>query len=110
MRVAAAVEVVIGVAHRLGTAAPEHDLHIDRLQAVVVETVNDPGRASDAFPWPELAADLPAGFVFEEHRQIALQDKKDLLDFVSMSRIGLTRRDIDDAQGKAAQWNGRRIV
>src|SRR5215468_7260755 len=110
MRLAPAVEVVIGVAHRLGPAAPEHDLHVDRLQAVVVEAVNDTGWASDAFPLPELVADLPASFVFEEHGQITLEYKKHLLDFVSMSSIALTRRDIDDAQGKAARRNRRRIV
>ena len=76
MRLAAAVELVIGVAHRLGAAAAEHDLHIDRFETVVLKAVNDPGWAGDAFPWAQLAADAPLFFVFEENRQTPLQDKK----------------------------------
>jgi hypothetical protein len=110
MLLAAAVEVVIGVAHRLGTPPAEHHLHVHRLQAVVVEAVNNPGWAGDAFPCPELAADLPTVFVFEKHCQIALEDKKNLLDFVGMRCIALARRDVDDAESEAAGRDSRRVV
>src|SRR5262249_60420807 len=36
MGIAALVEVLVGVAHGLGLAASEHDLEIDRLEAVVL--------------------------------------------------------------------------
>src|SRR4029450_8400576 len=45
MRISPLVQVVVGVAHRLGLAAPDHDLEIDRLEAVVLVAVDDAGRA-----------------------------------------------------------------
>src|SRR5215469_877052 len=42
--------VLIGIAHRLRPATPEHDLHVDRFEAVVLETVDDARRTGDAFP------------------------------------------------------------
>src|SRR5215469_18138372 len=110
MRLAAAVELVIGVAHRLRTAAAEHDLHIDRFETVVLKAVNDPGRAGDAFPRAQLAAHLPPVFVLEKDGQISLQDKKDLLDLVSVRRVALPRRHIHDAEGKAARRYRVRVI
>jgi hypothetical protein len=43
MGVAAAIEIVVGIAHRLGTAAPEHDLDIGGFEAVILIAVNDSG-------------------------------------------------------------------
>src|SRR5579863_9863298 len=95
---AAAVEFVVGVAHRLGAAAPEHDLHIDRLQPVVLEAMNHPRRAGDALPWRELPADPPAGLVLEEHRQVSLEHEKHLLDLVGMRSVALAWRHEDDGE------------
>src|SRR5215471_5128730 len=110
MRFAAAVEFVIRIAHRLRAPAAEHDLHIDRLEAVVLEAVNDPGRTGDAFPGPEFAADPPPVFVLEKDRQISLQDEKDFLDLVRMRRIALPWRHVDNAERKAARRDDGRIV
>ena len=43
----------IGITHCLGPTDPEHNLEIDRLEAVVLITVDDPRRARDAFPWSQ---------------------------------------------------------
>src|SRR6516162_11358364 len=110
MRLAAPVELFIGIAHRFGTAAPEHDLHVDRFEAVVLEAVDDPGRAGDAFPWAQLAADPPPVFVLEEDRQTALQHEEDLLDLVRVRGIALPRRHIDDAEGEAACRDRVRVI
>ena len=50
MRGAPTIELVIGIPHRLGAAASQHDLKIDRLEALVLITVNDTWRAGNAFP------------------------------------------------------------
>src|SRR5262249_21225838 len=41
MGIAPLIKLVVGVAHRLGLAAPEHDLEIDRLKAAVLIAVDD---------------------------------------------------------------------
>src|SRR5258708_2915245 len=68
MRFAPPVELDIGVPHRLRTAAAEHDLEVDRLHALVLIAVDDPGRTGDAFPWPEGAGHPPP---FLEHFPVA---------------------------------------
>src|SRR5436309_3368232 len=110
MRVATAVEVVVGVTHRLGAAAAEHDLHIDRLQPVVLEAVYHPGWAGEAFPRRQLAVDAAPGLVLEEDRQIALQDEEHLLDLVGMRRIALAGRHEHDAESEAARRDDARVV
>jgi DNA-damage-inducible protein J len=43
--VAVLVELIVRVAHGLGLAPPQHDLEIDRLEAVVLITMDHAGRA-----------------------------------------------------------------
>src|SRR5262249_30277905 len=62
VRVAAAVELVVGIAHRLGPSLAEHDLEIHRLQALVLEAVDNPRRTGDAFPRPQAPPQLPPAF------------------------------------------------
>src|SRR5437763_3016005 len=110
MRVAALVELVIGIAHRLGPSLAEHDLEIHRFEALVLEAVDDPGRAGDAFPWPQALPHLPAGLVLDEDGQDALQHKKDLLDLMRMRGVALARRAIDDAQREGARRDNARVI
>jgi hypothetical protein len=72
MGFAAGVERFVRVAHRLRSAAPEHDLEIDGFQAVIDVAVDDTGRAGGAFPRAQALVDPAAAFVFEENRQEAL--------------------------------------
>src|SRR5262249_62229321 len=58
--IAALVEVLVGVAHGLGLAASEHDLEVDRFEAVVLIAVDDAGGTRDAFPRPEAGGGGPA--------------------------------------------------
>src|SRR5437879_13848879 len=79
MGVAAAIELLVGVAHCVGAALAEHDLEVDRLEALVLEAVDHARRAGDAFPRAEPAAQLPPALVLDEHGQDALQHKAPLL-------------------------------
>ena len=44
-RIPPLVEIVVGVAHRFRLAASEHDLEVDRREAVVLVAVDDAGGA-----------------------------------------------------------------
>src|SRR5258708_6251465 len=110
MGLAAFEELVVGISHRLGSAAAEHDLEIHRFEAVIVEPVDYAGRAGDALPGPELAGEPVAGLILDEDGQIALQDEKDFLDLVRVGGITLARRAEDDAEGKGARRDRIRIV
>src|SRR5260370_40722484 len=103
MRGAAAVEFVVGIAHRVGPALAEHDLEIHWLEALVLEAVNHPRRAGDAFPGAEPAADLAAGLILDKHGQHALQHEEHLLDLVGVRGVALSRRALYDAQGERAR-------
>ena len=59
---------------------------------------------------PSLRLTCRASFVFEKDRQISLEYKKDLLDLMCMRGIALPRRHKDDAEGKAAGRDRRRVV
>src|SRR5438132_1870491 len=107
---AAAVEFVVGIAHRVGAALAEHDLEIHRFEALVLEAVDHPRRAGDAFPRAEPAPQLPAALVLDEHGEGALQDEEHLLDLMGMCGVALPRRAIDDAQGEGARRNDARVV
>src|SRR5690348_11554008 len=50
MRAAAAIELVVGIAHGFGLGRAEHHLEIDRLEALILIAVDHAGRAGDAFP------------------------------------------------------------
>src|SRR5438132_8209095 len=107
---AALVEIVVGIAHRVGAALAEHDLEIHRLEALVLKAVDHAGRAGDAFPRPKPAAQLMAGLVLDEHGQDALQDEEHFLDLVGMGGVALPGRAIDDAQGEGARRDHARVV
>src|SRR5437763_6149307 len=110
MSVAALIEILIGVAHRVGAALAEHDLEIDRLQALILEAMNHARRAGDAFPRAEPAPQLPPALILDEHGQDALQDKEQLLDLVGVRRVALPRRAIDDAQCEGARRDHAGVV
>src|SRR3546814_12148126 len=48
--IATLIEIVVGIAHRVGPRAPQHHLKVDRLEAVVHITVDHARRTGDAFP------------------------------------------------------------
>src|SRR5260370_28807882 len=104
---AAAVELVVGAAYRVGAALAGHDLEVDRFQALVLEAVDHSGRAGDAFPGAEAPPQLMPGLVLDEHGQDALQDEEHLLDLVGMGGVALPRRAIDAAQGEAPRREPR---
>src|SRR5438477_13030457 len=100
MGVAALIEILVGVAHCVGAAFAEHDLEIDRLEALILEAVDHARRAGGAFPRAKPAPQLPPALILDEHGQDALQDKEHLLDLMGVRRVALPRRAIDDAQRK----------
>src|SRR5205807_8477891 len=65
MCVAALVQLVVGIAHRLRPRLAEHHLKVDRLQALIHIAVDHAGRAGDAFPRPELDVDASTVFVLD---------------------------------------------
>src|SRR5262245_33957579 len=62
VRVAALVERLVGIAHRVGPRAPQHDLEIHRLETLVLIAVDDARRTRDALPRTERTAQAPAAF------------------------------------------------
>jgi len=58
--------------------------------------VDNAGRAGDALPWAKALCDAISALVLDEHVEMALQDEEDLLDFMGMRRISLTRRNKHD--------------
>src|SRR5712692_266406 len=105
MSVAARVKLVIGVAHGLRSRLAEHNLEINRLEAVVHVAVDHARRTRDAFPRPELDVDAPPAFVLDEGGEKALQHEEHFFHFVRMRRISLARLDVHDAQREAARRN-----
>ena len=110
MCVSPPVELVVHIAHRVRTTAPEHHLKIDRLEAFVLVAVNDTRWAGNTLPRPERPADPPPAFIFDKHSQIPLKDEEDLLDLVRMRRVTLSRWHIHDAEGKGARRDDRGVV
>src|SRR5919201_1604884 len=92
------VELLIGITHRLRARLAEHNLKINRLEALVDIAVDDAGRAGDAFPGPELDVDAPAAFVLDERGEITLQHEEHFLDLVRMRRISLPGLDVHDGK------------
>src|SRR5689334_2367933 len=109
MGVAALVELLVGVAHRLRAGAAEHDLEIDRLEAVVDVAVNDAGRAGDALPGPETRLEAAAGLVLDKDVEEAFEDEEHLLDLVRVRGVPLPRLDIHDAEREAARRDGAHV-
>src|SRR5215831_8860131 len=110
MRVAAFVELVVRVTHRLRLAAAEHHLEIDRLERIVLVAMDDSGRARDAFPGPEPRGDALAALILHEHVEIALQHEEAFLDFVSMRGIALTGWHEHDREREVLGRDHGRII
>src|SRR5262249_52132291 len=108
--VAPLVELVVGVSHRLRLAAAEHDLEIDRAQAVVLIAVNHAGRTRDAFPGPESRGDSLAALVLDEHIEKALEHEEALLHLVSVSGVALAGLDIHDREREVPGRDDGRIA
>src|SRR5271156_4704642 len=98
MRILALVQLVVGIAHGVRLTAAEHHLEIDRRQRVVLETVNNAGRAGNAFPRSEPRGEPFAAFVLDEDVEKTLQHEKALLDLVGMRSVALARLEIDDGE------------
>src|SRR4029078_6530404 len=62
VRIAALVELVVGVAHGLGLGAADHHLEIHGLERIVLIAVDHTGRAGDALPGPAPRGGAPARF------------------------------------------------
>src|SRR5262244_2649622 len=110
MRLAAVVELVVGVAHGLRLAATQHHLHVDRLETVVLITVDHPCGTRNAFPGTEPRGQTLAGFVLDEHVHVALEDEEYLLDLMGVWRVALAGRHKHDRKGKIFRGNNRRIA
>src|SRR4029077_4705192 len=87
VRIPLLVEVLVGVAHGLGLGAPDHDLKVDRLQAIVLVAVDDTGRTCDAFPRTQPGGEALAAFVLDKNVEVALQYEEALLDLMGVRRI-----------------------
>src|SRR5207237_8413512 len=87
MCVAALVQLVVGIAHRLRPRLAEHHLKVDRLQALIHIAVDHAGRAGDAFPRPELDVDASSAFVLDEGGESALQHEEHFFHLVRMRRV-----------------------
>src|SRR5262244_2384457 len=110
MGIAALVEVLVGVAHGLRLAASEHDLEVDRLEAVVLIAVDDAGGTRDAFPRPETGGEALAALVLDEDVEIALEHEEALFDLVGVGGIALSRLHIHDRQGEVLRRDDARIA
>src|SRR6516225_9663164 len=110
MGIAALVEVLVGVAHGLGLAAPEHDLEVDRLEAVVLISVDDADGTRNAFPGPEAGGEALAALVLDEDVEVALEHEETLFDLVGVGGITLSRLHIHDRQGEVLRRDDGRIA
>src|SRR5436190_14510749 len=110
VRVAPLVEIVVRVAHGVGLAASQHDLEIDRPQAVVLIAVDDAGGTRDAFPGPEPGGEALPAFVLDENVEEALQHEEALFDLVGVGGIALTWLHIHDRQCEVASRNDAGIA
>src|SRR5262245_18520755 len=110
MRIPLLVELLVGVAHGLGLGAPDHDLEVDRPEAVVLIAVDHAGGTRDALPGTEPGGDALAAFVLDEHVEIALQHEEALLDLVGVRGVALARLHIHDRQGEVLRRDHGRIA
>src|SRR5438270_671459 len=94
--VAAAIELVVGVAHGFRARAAEHYLEVDRLEALVDVAVDHARRAGDAFPGPEADVEAPAAFVLDERGEVALED----------AGVGKAYRTVDFASDEFGELRG----
>src|SRR5262245_40577039 len=108
--IAALVKILVGVAHGLGLAASEHDLEIDRVEAVVLIAVNDAGGTRNAFPGPEAGGEALAVLVLDEDVEVALEHEETLFDLVGVGGIALSRLHIHDRQGEVLRRDDGRIA
>src|SRR5258708_1915017 len=111
MRVSLFVELLVRIAHGFGLGPPQHDLEIDRSEAVVLIAVDDAGRAGDAFPGAEPRGQALAAFVLDEDIEETLQHEKHLLDLMGVRRIALPGLYIHDGKGEVlGRYDGRIAV
>src|SRR5262249_14428751 len=96
--------------HGLGPPAAEHDLEVDRLEAVVLVAVDHTGRARDAFPRAEARRDALAVLFLDAHVEIAVQHEEALLDLVRMGSVALSGLDIHDREREIAGRNHGRVA
>src|SRR3954464_11362129 len=100
MSVAALEQFIVRISHGLRLGAAQHDLEIDRPEAVVLIAVDDARRARDALPRTEPRGEALAALVLDEDVEIALQHEENLLDLVRVRRVALARLHIHDRERK----------
>src|SRR5687768_15751469 len=77
MRVATRLEILVDIRHQVRSGAAEHDLHVRRLEADVLEAVNHLGGTGHAIPGAERGFHpFPRG-VLEEDEHLAFEDEED---------------------------------
>ena len=103
------VKLIVGIAHGFRPGAPEHDLEIDRREAVVVIAMDHAGRTRDALPRSEAGGETLAAFVLDEHVEETLQHEEALLDLVGVRGIALPRLDIHDREREVLRRNDGRV-
>src|SRR5215510_12888129 len=110
VRIPLLVELLVGVAHGFGLGAPDHDLEVDRLEAVVLIAVDDAGGTGDALPGTEPGGQALAALVLDEHVEVALQHEEALLDLVGVRGVALTRLHVHDRQREVLRWDYGRVA
>src|SRR5262245_12254618 len=110
MRIPLLVELLVGVAHGLGLGASDHDLEVDRPEAVVLIAVDDAGRTRYAFPWTWPGGEALAALVLDEHVEVALQHEEALLDLVGVRGVALARLHVHDRQGEVLRRDHGRVA
>lgn len=105
MPISPVVQLIVGITHRLRSAAPQHHLKINGLQTVVFVAMNHAGWTGNALPWPESLGNLSAIFVLNEDIEMSLKHEENLFNLMGVRRIALARLYIHNGQGKIAGWN-----
>src|SRR5690242_1872918 len=103
------VEIVVRVAHGIRPTAAEHDLHVDRCEAVVLVAMDHAGRTADAFPWSEPRGEALAALVLDEDIEKSLQHEEAFLDLMRVRGVALAGLDVDDRQREVAGRDDGRI-
>src|SRR5665213_290347 len=108
--VTALVELVVSITHGLWLATTKHYLEIHRFKAVVVVSVNDTGRAGNAFPRPQALDDLVSALIFHKDVEMPLQHKETFFHFMRMRSVTLPRGHEHNGKREVSGRNYRCIV
>src|SRR6185437_1295207 len=110
MRVTMAKELVIRITHRLRLSSTQHDLDIDRLEAVILEPMDDACRTRKTIPGSHALGDAMPRLILDEDGEDTLEHEEYFLAFMGMGSVALTRGHKDDAHGEGLCRDDVRII